>query len=111
MVLVGYACVSTLDQEPSLQEDALRAAACERIFGDRASGALADRPELARALEDARAGNTLAVWRLDCLDRSLRHLVETVTVLEKRGDGLCSLTELIDTTTRGGGLSSTSSRR
>lgn len=65
MVLVGYACVSTLDQEPSLQEDALRAAACERIFGDRASGALADRPELARALEDARAGNTLAVWRLD----------------------------------------------
>ncbi len=64
MALVGYARVSTHEQETSLQQDALEAAGCERIFADRASGALAERPELTRALEYARQGDTLVVWRL-----------------------------------------------
>jgi len=103
VALVGYARVSTLDQEPSLQEDALQAAGCERIFGaGRAERSLTGRSS--RALEYARAGETLVVWRLDRLGRSLRHLVETVTALEGRGIGFCSLTESIDTTTPGGRL-------
>ena len=71
MALVGYARVSTHEQETSLQQDALEAAGCERIFADRASGALAERPELARALEYARQGDTLVVWRLDRLGREV----------------------------------------
>jgi DNA invertase Pin-like site-specific DNA recombinase len=104
MALVGYARVSTHEQETSLQQDALEAAGCERIFADRASGALAERPELARALEYARQGDTLVVWRLDRLGRSLRDLIETVTALGERGVGFRSLTESIDTTTPGGRL-------
>ena len=102
--LVGYARVSTHEQETLLQQDALAAAGCERIFADRASGALAERPELTRALEYARQGDTLVVWRLDRLGRSLRDLVETVTALGQRGVGFRSLTESIDTTTPGGRL-------
>ena len=101
---IGYARVSTLDQEPSLQEDALEGAGCERIFGDRASGALAERPELGRALEYTREGDTLVVWRLDRLGRSLRHLVDTIAALERRGIGFRSLSESIKTTTPGGRL-------
>ena len=104
MALVGYVRVSTHEQETSLQQDALEAAGCERIFADRASGALAERPELARALEYARQGDTLVVWRLDRLGRSLRDLIETVTALGERGVGFRSLTESIDTTTPGGRL-------
>jgi DNA invertase Pin-like site-specific DNA recombinase len=104
MALIGYARVSTLEQEATLQLDALEAAKFERTYTDRASGALADRPELARALEHLREGDTLVVWRLDRLGRSLRHLVETVGALEERGVGFRSLTESIDTTTPGGRL-------
>ncbi len=104
MALIGYARVSTLEQEPSLQLDALKTAGCERTYTDHASGALAERPELAQALDHLRRGDTLVVWRLDRLGRSLRHLVDTVGVLEERGVGFRSLTESIDTTTPGGRL-------
>ena len=96
--LIGYARVSTLEQDASLQHDALAASGCERIFTDHASGALEERVELARALDHLRAGDTLVVWRLDRLGRSLRHLVDTVTALEGRGVGFRSVTESIDTT-------------
>lgn len=104
MALIGYARVSTLEQDPSLQRDALMAAGCERIFTDHASGALAERVELARALDHLRGGDTLVVWRLDRLGRSLRHLVDTVTALADEGIGFRSVTEAIDTTTPGGKL-------
>jgi DNA invertase Pin-like site-specific DNA recombinase len=104
VALLGYARVSTLDQDPALQLDALRAVGCERTFTDKASGALDERPQLARALDHARAGDTLIAWRLDRLGRSLRHLVETVTELERRSVGFRSLSESIDTTTPGGKL-------
>ena len=104
MSLVGYARVSTLDQSPALQRDALAAAGCERVFEDQASGARADRPGLAEALAYLRAGDVLVVWKLDRLGRSLPHLIETVTALEARGAGLRSITEAIDTTTPGGRL-------
>jgi len=76
--LIGYARVSTVDQDASLQLDALEAAGCARIFSDTASGALDERPELARTLDHLRAGDTVVVWRLDRLGRSLRHLIDTV---------------------------------
>jgi DNA invertase Pin-like site-specific DNA recombinase len=104
MALLGYARVSTLEQDPALQHDALAAAGCVRVFTDRASGALDERVELARVLDHARVGDTVAVWRLDRLGRSLRHLVDTVTELEQRGVGFRSLSESIDTTTPGGKL-------
>src|SRR6266853_624858 len=96
-MLVGYARVSTLDQNLDLQTDALQAAGCERIFTDRTSGARADRPGLREALAFAREGDVLAVWKCDRLSRSLGHLVETVQSLERRGIGFRSLTELLDT--------------
>jgi DNA invertase Pin-like site-specific DNA recombinase len=102
--LIGYARVSTADQEPALQLDALHAAGCGRVFTDQASGATAERPELAHALDHVRAGDTLVVWKLDRLGRSLRHLIDTVRALEQRGVGLRSLQEHIDTTTPGGRL-------
>jgi len=101
---VGYARVSTLDQDPTLQHDALTAAGCTKIFEDRASGARADRPGLRKALDYARDGDVLIVWKLDRLGRSLPHLLDTVSVLEKHGVGFRSLTEAIDTTTSGGRL-------
>jgi DNA invertase Pin-like site-specific DNA recombinase len=104
MVQIGYARVSTLDQEMALQLDALRAAGCDRIFEDRASGAKTDRPGLAQAIAFVREGDVLVTWKLDRLARSLPHLIETVTQLEKSGAGLRSLTEAIDTTTPGGRL-------
>ena len=103
-MLVGYARVSTLDQTPALQIDALKLAGCERIFTEKASGAQRDRPELAAALSYVRARDTLVVWKLDRLARSLPQLIETVAHLEAGGSGFRSLTEAIDTTTAGGKL-------
>ena len=105
MSLIGYARSSTAEQDLALQLDALRAAGCARIFADRGiSGAKADRPGLAQALAYVRDGDTLMIWKLDRLGRSLPHLIETVTELETRGVGLRSLTEAIDTTTPNGRL-------
>ncbi len=101
---IGYARVSTGDQTLALQLDALRAAGCERIFEETASGTKAERPILKEALAYARPGDTVVVWRLDRLGRSLGHLIETVTALADRGIGFRSLTEQIDTTTSGGKL-------
>lgn len=102
--LIGYSRVSTLDQDPALQLDALKAAGCKRIFTDKASGSLTSRPQLDRMLDHLRAGDTVVVWRLDRLGRSLRHLMEVVRDFDSREVGFRSLTEAIDTTTPGGKL-------
>jgi len=101
---IGYARVSTLQQDEALQLDALQKVAVDRVFTDRASGSLADRPGLTSALECARQGDSLVIWRLDRLGRSLRHLIDVVHDLEQRGVALVSLTEQIDTSTPGGRL-------
>jgi DNA invertase Pin-like site-specific DNA recombinase len=101
---IGYARVSTIDQDPALQLDALAAAGCAKTFEDRASGARTDRDGLRRALDYVREGDVLVVWKLDRLGRSLPHLIETVAALDKRGVGFRSITEAIDTTTPGGRL-------
>ena len=101
-MLVGYARVSTLDQNLDLQTDSLQTAGCERIFTDRTSGARADRPGLRDALAFAREGDVMAVWKCDRLSRSLAHLIETVQKLERRGIGFRSLAEGIDTGSAGG---------
>ncbi len=103
-MLIGYARVSTQDQKLSLQLDALDKLGCDKVFSDTASGAKAARPGLEQALSHVRAGDTLVVWRLDRLGRSLRHLIETVQTLSERGVGLKSLKESLDTTTSGGKL-------
>lgn len=103
-MLIGYARVSTQDQDTEMQRAALSEAGCEEVFTEKASGAQRDRPELAKVLEYARSGDTLVVWKLDRLARSLRQLIETVEGLEDRGIGFRSLTESIDTTTNGGKL-------
>ena len=101
---IGYARVSTLQQDEALQLDALRAAGVDRIFVDKASGKLESRPALDDLLAQARPGDTVVVWRLDRLGRSLRHLIDVVADLERRGVGFVSLTESLDTTTPGGRL-------
>jgi len=101
---IGYARVSTNAQDEALQLDALQRACVDRVFVDRASGSIQDRPGLTSALECARRGDSLVVWRLDRLGRSLRHLIDVVRDLEGRGVALTSLTEAIDTTTPGGRL-------
>jgi DNA invertase Pin-like site-specific DNA recombinase len=103
-MLIGYARVSTHDQTPNLQQDALKKAECSKIFTDTASGAKTERKGLDEALQYVRPGDTLVVWRLDRLGRSLPHLITTMTDLEERGIGFKSLTENIDTTTSGGKL-------
>jgi DNA invertase Pin-like site-specific DNA recombinase len=103
-MLIGYGRVSTDDQNLDLQQDALEKAGCEKIFTDQLSGAATDRLGLNTALEIARAGDTLVVWRLDRLGRSLKHLIQLVELFDKRGIGLRSLQENIDTTTSGGRL-------
>ncbi len=103
-MLIGYARVSTQDQQLSLQLDALEQAGCEKVFSDTVSGAQAARPGLEQALSHVREGDTLVVWRLDRLGRSLRDLIETVRMLSGRGVGLKSLKESLDTTTSGGKL-------
>lgn len=99
---IGYARVSTDDQDHALQLDALRAAGCERIITETASGSRGDRPELSRLIENARAGDALVVWRLDRLGRSLRHLIDLSEQLQSRGIALRSLNEAIDTSTPAG---------
>ena len=103
-MLIGYARVSTHDQTLALQQDALTKAGCNKIFTDKASGAKTERKGLDEALNYVRKGDTLVVWRLDRLGRSLPHLITTMTALEERGIGFKSLTENIDTTTSGGKL-------
>src|SRR3954447_16554507 len=103
-MLIGYARVSTLDQTLALQQDALTAAGCGDIYTDTVSGSVTDRPGLANALSHLRTGDTLVVWRLDRLGRSLSHLIETVRQLQEQGIGFRSLQEQIDTTTSGGKL-------
>src|SRR3954464_15754340 len=103
-MLIGYARVSTLDQTLALQQDALAAAGCAELYTDNVSGSVTDRPGLTRALSHLRSGDTLVVWRLDRLGRSLAHLIDTVKQLQERGIGFRSLQEQIDTTTSGGKL-------
>jgi DNA invertase Pin-like site-specific DNA recombinase len=103
-MLIGYARVSTTEQTLNLQQDALHKAGCNKIFTDIASGAKTERIGLDDALSYVRKGDTLVVWRLDRLGRSLPHLITTITALEERGIGFKSLTENIDTTTSGGKL-------
>ena len=102
--LLGYARVSTTGQEVALQHDALTASGCYRTCTDIGSGALAERPQLAEVLDQLRPEDTLVVWRLDRLGRSLRHLVDTGAALGERGIGFRSVHESIDTTTPGGRL-------
>lgn len=103
-MLIGYTRVSTQDQTLHLQQDALEKIGCTKIFTDTVSGATTERQGLDEALEFLRPGDTLVVWRLDRLGRSLKHLIEVVSDLEQRGIGFKSLTESIDTTTSGGKL-------
>ena len=103
-MLVGYARVSTTDQNLDLQKDALRKAGCRRVYADTASGATDARKGLTQALGYLRKGDTLVVWKLDRLGRSLRHLIDTVNKLHARKVGFRSLQENIDTTTSGGKL-------
>ena len=103
-MLIGYARVSTEDQNLCLQKDALHDAGCEQIFDDHMSGVKAERPGLTEALKYARTGDTLVVWRLDRLGRSLKDLIETVARLESLSIGLKSLHESIDTSSSTGKL-------
>src|SRR3954452_5153508 len=103
-MMIGYARVSTTDQTLDLQLDALQKADCAKIFTDTASGAKAERKGLEEAISYVRAGDTIAVWRLDRLGRSLQHLIEAVSKLDAPSIGFKSLTENIDTTTSGGKL-------
>src|SRR3954449_12897912 len=101
---IGYARVSTGEQTLDLQLDALQKAGCGKVYRETASGAKAERPVLEEVLGYLRPGDTLVVWRLDRLGRSLKHLIEVVAALAERGIGFKSLTEQIDTTTPGGKL-------
>lgn len=103
-IRIGYARVSTIGQCTESQIEALTAAGCERVFEETASGASRDRPQLAAALTYLRSGDTLVVWKLDRLARSMRQLLDTVEALRDRDIGLQSLTEQLDTTTPGGKL-------
>ena len=101
---IGYARVSTDQQEAALQIDALKQAKCGRVYQEKASGAKTDRPELIRMIDNARKGDVVIVWRLDRLARSIRQLIDTTTLLNERGVELWSLTENINTTTPSGKL-------
>lgn len=103
-VKIGYARVSTLEQNLDLQRDALAAAGCERVIVDQASGSLATRPGLEKVKEFLRAGDTLVVWRLDRLGRSLQDLIAWAMYLKEKGVALQSLSETIDTATPTGQL-------
>lgn len=103
-MLIGYARVSTDDQKLNLQQDALSAAGCEKIFEDYLSGNKVNRPGLNKALEMARAGDILVVWRLDRLGRSLKELLQLTETLKERSIGLQSLQESINTSSSSGQL-------
>lgn len=101
-MMIGYARVSTQDQNLDLQTEALTRAGCEKIYEDKISGVRAERPGLTRALEMLREGDTLVVWKLDRLGRSVKQLVDMVGELHKRGIQFKSLTDAIDTGTPAG---------
>lgn len=102
---VGYARISTVEQNLDLQIDALQAAGCDRIYRDEGlSGAKTRRPGLDEALNALKQDDVLVVWRLDRLGRSMRHLIELTSVLESKGVGFQSLSDAIDTSTAGGRL-------
>src|SRR6266567_4272443 len=103
-MLIGYARVSTSDQTLNLQKDALEKIGCSKIFTDVISGSTTERQGLDEAISYVGEGDTLVVWRLDRLGRSLKHLIETITNLNNRKIGFKSITENIDTTTSGGKL-------
>ena len=104
LMLIGYARVSTDDQNLDLQKDALKNAGCSKIYEDRMSGAKAERPGLATVMEYARKDDVIVVWRLDRLSRSLKDLIEMVSLLESKGIGLKSIHEAIDTSSSTGKL-------
>ena len=101
-MLIGYARVSTQDQNLDLQTEALAKVGCKKIFNDKISGSHAERPGLAKVQEALREGDTLVVWKLDRLGRSVKHLVDLVSELHKRGVQFKSLTDAIDTGTASG---------
>ena len=103
-MLIGYARVSTLEQDPALQLDALKGAGCERIYEEKASSAKEDRPQLAKALDHMRKGDVLVVWKLDRLARSLKQLLLLLEGLGQRGIGFRCLAPAIDTTSPEGRL-------
>jgi DNA invertase Pin-like site-specific DNA recombinase len=103
-MLIGYARISTSDQNLDLQLDALERAGADKVFSDVASGAKTARPGLDQVLSHVREGDTLIVWKLDRLGRSIRHLIDTIKLLDERKVGFKSLQESIDTTTSGGRL-------
>lgn len=103
-MLIGYMRVSTGEQNLDLQRDGLEGAGCEKIYDDVCSGRATERPGLAKALEIARAGDVLVVWKLDRIGRSLAHVVALMSDLQKRGIGLKVLTGDVDTTTTTGRL-------
>ena len=103
-MLIGYARISKHDQNLDLQRDALEKAGCKKIYVEQISGSSCLRPELEKALEMLRKKDTLVVWRLDRLGRSLKHLIELIAKLEQREIGFKSLVEAMDTTTPGGKL-------
>lgn len=103
-MLIGYARVSTLDQTPALQLDALQDVGCERVFEEKASGAKEDRPQLIAAFDHMRRGDVLVVWKLDRLARSIKQLVNLLDDLNARGVGFRCLAPSIDTTTPEGRL-------
>lgn len=101
---IGYARVSTADQHLRMQEDALKSAGCEEIYTDVVSGVKSQRPGLDKALSYLREGDTLVVWKLDRLGRSIQHLIQTVNALQNKKISFKSLQENIDTATSGGKL-------
>jgi DNA invertase Pin-like site-specific DNA recombinase len=103
-ILIGYARVSTTDQNLDAQIDALKQVGCQKIYTDKASGAHTERKGLIEALDYLRAGDVLVVTKLDRLGRSIKQLIELVTLLDEKKIGFKSLTENIDTTTSGGKL-------
>jgi len=103
-MLIGHARISTNDQNLDMQRDALKKTGCEKVFVEQMSGGLDSRPELARTIKLFQKDDTLVVWRLDRLGRSLKHLIELTAELEEKGIGLRSLTEAIDTATASGKL-------
>jgi DNA invertase Pin-like site-specific DNA recombinase len=103
-MMIGYARVSTAEQNLALQIDALTSAGCTQIYQDRMSGSVSDRPELSRALQQLRPGDTLVTWKLDRLGRSLIHLLSLMRELQKAKVTFCSLSENIDTGTASGRL-------
>ena len=102
---IGYIRISTADQNPRMQLDALEAAGCLKVYKDTATGTKAARPQWIRCLDDLRTGDTLVIWKIDRLGRKLRDLIDIVTTLESRGVGVQSLTNgIVDTTTAHGKL-------